>query len=451
MTALALVAEEEPPAATPYEFDGEFQSKIVALTLRDQQFASTTHGLVQPSFMVSAAEAVLVSIASEYFEKFKKAPDKAVLGELLKDAIRTKKIRGDMIADVKEAVRAAFTADISDRAFVVEKVAEFARERAVEAAMIASVDHLGKRDFAQIEKAFRSAMLVGAAEDAGEYDYFEMIEGRTERRVALASGKATFDGITTGCEELDAVLYHRGWGRKELSLLMGPAKGGKSGFMIDFAQAAATGARRHNVLYVTLEVAAAIIADRIDANLSDTMMKVLKDSPHDVRKKIEAIHAKSGVLKLREYPTGAFKPSQLRRLLENYRAKGLAFDLVVVDYADIMAPEHRTDNDIQNFRSIYVDLRAIAFDYDCAVLTATQTNREGAKKTTSVMTDVAEDFNKIRIADVVISLNATQEEKDSGEARLFFAASRNTEDGFTLRISQDRTRMKFLKRVLGRE
>jgi replicative DNA helicase len=202
---------------------------------------------------------------------------------------------------------------------------------------------------------------------------------------------------------------------------------------------------------VTLEVSAAIYADRLDANITDTAIKTLKDSPHKVRTEIDRLKARSGLLKIHEYPTGTLKPSKLRRLLENYRARGILFDLVVVDYADLMAPEFRTDSDIANFRSIYVDLRGIAQEYNLALLTATQTNREGAKKVTSSMTDVAEDFNKIRIADIVISINATQEEKDSGEARLFFAASRNTEDGFTLRISQDRSKMKFIKRVLGRE
>lgn len=454
--ALAVVEEdlelEEPAASAPvYDFDEEFQSKIVALALRDPTFTARTEGLLRPDYLTSAGDAALLDIINGHYAKFKVPPDKAGLGVLLKEAIVAKKIRGDLVEDVKDAVRRAYGADLSGAAFVLEKVSEFARERAVENAMIEAVGLLEKRKFADIEKAMRAALLVGAADDSGDYDYFEQIEGRTETRVALAAGTAAFEGITTGCEELDNVLYHRGWGKKELSLLMAPAKGGKSMGLGEFAVSASLSPKKHNVLYVTLEVAAKIIADRMDANVSDTAIKLLKDHPHSVKGAIDKARARGGILKIREYPTGTFKPSQLRRLLENYRAKGIVFDLVVVDYADIMAPEFRTDNDIANFRSIYVDLRAIAGEYNVALLTATQTNREGAKKTTSSMTDVAEDFNKIRIADIVISINATQEERDSGEARLFFAASRNTEDGFTLRIQQDRSKMKFLKRVLGRE
>ncbi len=86
-----------------------------------------------------------------------------------------------------------------------------------------------------------------------------------------------------------------------------------------------------------------------------------------------------------------------------------------------------------------------------AVLTATQTNRAGASKAVAKMDDVAEDFNKIRIADLVISINRTDEERAMGEARLFFAASRNQPGNFSLRISQDLDRMKFVKDIIGVE
>jgi replicative DNA helicase len=233
-------------------------------------------------------------------------------------------------------------------------------------------------------------------------------------------------------------------------VIMGAAKAGKSMSLGEFGSNAALAG--FNVLYVTLEVGRAIIADRVDAKLSETAMKVLNDSPFKVQEAIEKAVAKSpGALKIREYPTGSFKPSQLRRLLEFYRARSTQFDLIIVDYADIMAAERFTGDLREDMRSIYIDLRAIAFDYNAAVLTATQTNREGAKAAVAKMTDVAEDFNKIRTADIVISINAIEEEIKSGEARLFFAASRNGESGFTLRIKQERSQMRFLTKVLGKE
>jgi replicative DNA helicase len=122
-----------------------------------------------------------------------------------------------------------------------------------------------------------------------------------------------------------------------------------------------------------------------------------------------------------------------------------------VDYADLMTPEFLSGEPREDSKSIYTDLRQIANAFKVALLTATQTNREGAKAMTAKATDVAEDFNKIRIADIVISINAHTDEVAAGEARLFFAAARNGESGFTLRIKQERGKMKFLTKILMRE
>ena len=83
-----------------------------------------------------------------------------------------------------------------------------------------------------------------------------------------------------------------------------------------------------------------------------------------------------------------------------------------------------------------------------AVLSATQTNRDGFKSTVAKAEHVAEDFNKIRIADLVISINVTDEERAANEARLYFAASRNQESGFTIFIKQDISRMQFITSIV---
>lgn len=161
---------------------------------------------------------------------------------------------------------------------------------------------------------------------------------------------------------------------------------------------------------------------------------------------------------MHEYPSGTFSPNQLRQLVQRYKTPGrnpdgslrppIKFDLIVVDYADIMAPNYRTNDAIENSKSVYVDLRAIAFEENAAVLTATQTNREGFKSTVAKAEHVAEDFNKVRTVDLMISINKTEEEAARGESRLYFAASRNQESGFTVVIKQNLSMMKFIEDVV---
>jgi len=438
----------EEEAAAQYEFDEGFQKKTLALFMRDSRFANTTKELIDPSYFTNEANGVLVRIIRDHVRVHRAPPDLRILTQLIKDEKLAKRIRDDQMEDIKTAIRDSAKADLSNATYVQNKVVDFARHQAMEAAILKSVELLQRGDFKGIEKIQKAALAIGSSDGDDDYDYFAEIDNRTQEREDFKAGKIVKRGITTGYAEIDENLYHYGWGRQEMSLMMGAAKAGKSLSLGEFTKNASLAGL--NAAYLSCEVSKKIIADRLDANIADIAMRLLKDDAATVRTRIKAAEAKAGAFKLRDFASGTLKPSKVVQIIERYRADGIVLDLLTVDYADIMAAEYRSDNMIDNMRSIYIDLRAIAHEYDLAMLTATQTNRSGAAAHTSKMTDVAEDFNKIRTADVVLSINATDAEKQSGEARIHWVASRNTEDGFSLRIRQDREKLKFITKVLGR-
>lgn len=435
--------------AAHYEFDQLFQRKIAALYLRDSKFAQKARDLVRPEYFSENAAGVLVRIAQNHQKTYKTIPDFRILPTIIKDEIAARRIRPDMIEPVNKMIKEVMNFDLSNPGFVRDQITDFAKHQAIEKAMFDALPLLEKRDWDKIGTIFDEARRVGVITDSEDYDYWKEITSRTQKREDFKAGKIVRDGITTGYSGIDAYLYHGGWGRKELSCIMGPAKSGKSLSLGDFTKNAAIAG--HNTFYGSCEVACSIISDRLDAAISDTLIRELHKDPAAVEAAITKIGAGSGALKMREFPSGQLKPSQLHRVLEEYRNDGIVFDLVTVDYADILASEYRSDSLQENLRTIYIDLRALAFEMNAAFLTATQTNRAGATATTAKATDVGDDFNKVRTVDVLIGINATDAEKKSNEARLFWAASRNTEDGFTLRIRQDRQKMKFLTKILGRE
>lgn len=447
----ALPSEVGSSEPTPvYEFDGDFQQKIAALLVRDTPFAQLTDGLVKPEYFENAGIAALVSVVGRYFERYKKAPgDKTIIASLLRDASKDKTLPPELLRLAIGATHKLFETDVSDRDYVADQCATFARHQAVTKAVLDSVSLIEKRDFATIATLVRKAVDTGVSTAGNAYDYGAMREARTQERKDREAGILAPTGITTGFKVLDDCLYHKGWGRRELAVLMGGAKAGKSMGMISFGiNAIAAGYR---TLYVTLEVASSIIAERIDANVAERAMFELGTHIHEVDEKVAAFMAKAAPFIIHEFPTGTMRASDLRRLIEHYKAQGITFDLVIVDYADLMAPERVTDNVQENSKSIYVNLRGLAMEEGFACLTATQTNREGAKKAVATATDVAEDFNKIRIADVVISINKTEEERALNQARLHFAASRNQRSGFSLKVEQNIDQAKFICRVIGEE
>jgi replicative DNA helicase len=301
-----------------FEFDDEFQKKIVALSLRDTNFASKTHGLVKPEHFVSELDAFFMAIAVECFDKYKKAPDKTLLMHLFKKALVERRVRDDLKKELVARFGEILRTDISDRDLIADEVSTFAKNQAMEKALISSVDLLQKRNFTKIKQLMDEAMQVGTVE-VSQYDYWAEIENRTNERIDMVAGIIKPNGITSGYPELDKYLQPGlGWGRKELSVMMGAAKAGKSMSLGDFGKNASLAG--YNVLYATLEVGRNVIAERCDANVADIAARALKDTPHKVKELVQKAGAKAGKLIIQEFATGTLTPSMLRRMLTHYRA-----------------------------------------------------------------------------------------------------------------------------------
>ena len=435
-----------PTSGTKFEFDEDFQTKIAALSMRDPIFMARASHLLNPSHFENLGEACLVNIATSFFNKYKALPDILTIKTLIKDQVDKKLIRRDELDAVKISAKTLYSVDLTAREYAEEKISEFARHQAVTKAIFDSVDLVGKKDFERIEKEIRKAVDVGINEDGDSYDYFERVTERTKVRIDTAAGLIKPRGVTTGVPKIDSLLYHGGWGRKELAAILAGPKMGKTTALIGFAKGASL--KGHNVLYVTLEVSKEILSERLDASIADVRMDLLRSSIHDVDRKVKEMGERSGKLQIHEYPSGTLSPAMLRALVERYKSKGVIFDLVVLDYADLMCPNFRYNDTIENSKSIWVDLRAIASEHNLAMLTATQANREGYKSTVVKAEHAADDFNKIRTADLVISINSTDEERAKGEARLYFAAARNQAGGYTIFIKQAIDKMIFIDKIL---
>ena len=434
-----------------YDFDVAFQSKIASLAIRDVNFNRRTEGLIKPDYFEDGIVGLVVALAQEHYNTYKTTPSVASWQEIINTAKAERRIRSDQMPLFKSKLSELYKSDISDGDFVIDKVSDFARGQAVKNGFLDAYERFEKGDIFEAQKILEDAFSVGAMDEFEDFEFWEDSDRRYEVRKQKAAGLIQPDGVPTGISKLDNFLYHKGWGRKELSVLMGGPKMGKSMALGEFALRASR--LGYNALYVSLEVSTAIILDRMDANVSGITMHDLEDHISDVRDKVSAASASiigskaRGTLKVCDFPSGSLKPSGLKRVLEKYRAEGTKFDLICVDYADIMAPEVNLGSEIQNSKSIWLALRAIAFEENAALLTATQTNREGYTSSVARAEHAADDFNKIRIADIVISINKDEEEIRNGKARLYFAASRNQRGDVTFNIDQDTERMRFITKV----
>lgn len=438
---------------TTYNFGESIQDELTYNIITDTQFVRRIDGLVKPEYFDNMANGMIVDISLAHFSKYKQAIQIKTLIQELKEKVEKKIIREDIKDIIKDKISQLFTMDkLVSKEKLVDDISIFAKHQAVQKAFMDCVPKLESGDFSYIEKKMKNALQTGASSEFETYSYFDKAMERIENRKLQLLGQKEVEGISTGIVELDNCLRSKGWGKKELSLVMGGPKTGKTMGLANFALNAALAGK--NVLYISLEVSKDIISERCDANLADIRINDLNADLERIQSTADVlarVMKKAGVLDIQEFPTGQMRPSDVRRLVEKRQADlNINYDLLVVDYADIMRSEANFSEKRDGLTSIYEDLRAIGQSYNLAVLTATQTNREGVKAKVADMTHVAEDLGKIRTADIVISINCSEEEKMLNEARLYFAASRTGEMDITLKIKRDIAKGRFITKVLSR-
>ena len=439
-------------AGEGYSFGDDVQSEIVSCLMLDSDFNRRAEGLIEASYFSDRLESVYAHLAVEHYRKYQEAPSLSVWKELVKHAFATKLVRDDGKKPFVEKLGQLARLEVKSRQWLLDSVAQYAKQMAMTNALMAAAAKLGKtsddKRFEAIEKTMKAAFDVGLSTEEKDCDYFQDIEERTKERVDVAAGGKPPTGVTTGIKELDAALpMHGGFGMQELSIFLGGAKSGKS-FALQFACACAVQAG-HNCLFISLENSVAVVNARFDSFFSGVGLNEQFRNPHAIETAVKGAAGVSGVgvLKVRRAPAGTFRPADLVRILEAYKTKGLTFTAVYIDYLDICAPNFRYDNPIENSKSVYVDTRQIAVNWNVAMISASQVNRNGMKSAVVQATDVSDDINKIRTTDLAIGISRNESDRAEHKVRLTLAASRNSDDGITIFAATDFNRGRFISAV----
>ena len=130
-------------------------------------------------------------------------------------------------------------------------------------------------------------------------------------------------------------------------------------------------------------------------------------------------------LKLSVHPNTTLTVAMLEAKLEQWRRElGWVPGVVVVDYADILAPDIKGDTRDQ-IDDTWRRLKGVSQKYRCCVITATQTNRESAAAVTLQRVHVSEDKRKFAHVSAMFGINQTPQEKAAQVFRLNCLALRN--------------------------
>lgn len=160
--------------------------------------------------------------------------------------------------------------------------------------------------------------------------------------------------------------------------------------------------------------------EKCEVQLEDRLVKVRMTSS-EAKISFAKQTAKYGIDKFKVscHPTKTLSVAGIQTILARQRSKYFWVpDVIVVDYADIIAPMHGTADTRDQINHTWAMLRSLSMSSNSLVLTATQTNRGSYDAKTIDMEHAAEDKRKRSHVTFSIGINQTDPEKEEGVYRL---------------------------------
>ena len=397
-----------------------FQESVARLMMEDRPFCDQITEVLELEFFDSAYLRAFVEIILDYREKYNQHPHFATLHTEIKKG--NKNYDGAVNKQLRDFVVRIKSDDVNDKEYVKDQAIDFCKKQCLKKAILESATLVKKGDYDSITKIINEALSKGNDQNFG-HDWFMDIDNRYVKK----SRKP----ITTGWQRIDEITKG-GIGAKELAVVIAPTGAGKSMVLVHLgAQALKLGKK---VVHYTLELADTVVGIRYDSCLAKIDLRDIMDSKEIVKERIQDV---SGKLIIKEYPTKSASTKSLKNHLEKLRKQNILPDVVIVDYADLLRPVSHGAEKRHDLEGIYEELRGMATEFDCAFITASQTNRGGLNAEVITMESISEAFNKCFVADFIFSLSRTPQDKQANSGRIFIAKNRNGPDGLVFPAAVD--------------
>jgi len=377
------------------------QAIIKSLFESPTYFNKTIHHLT-PELFDNDAQGVVVRKIKDYSELYKRQPKWADIKLLIKNDLNLNEGVTDEAIEFIDSCKGA--EEVADDMLITESE-NWGKLRSLENAIMDSLKIMQdpKSNKGIIEDIIKQALRFGFAQTLG-HDYFR--DAPTQYEYYTTQDEV----MPTEVESMNQSLGG-GYRRKAIYVYMGRTNIGKTLWMCH--EAAALMRKGYNVLYVSAEMSEEMIRTRLDANLLEFMTDELgmQLDKKEYFKKVRELYDKTtGRLKIKEYPSGTASANTIRALINDYKLKeGFVPDVIILDYLNIFAsyrlPASAISNQYLYVKSVTEEMRGLGASFEnggfnCAVISATQTNRGGSEAGVDTgMEDIADSFGLPMTAD----------------------------------------------------
>ena len=422
----------ENKKSTFKDFGISFQQKLTQIILEERTFADQIEEVLEESYFDVKYLRLIIGEIFKYKEKYEIHPTHDAISTIFRVGFQEE--NEVLVKQARTFLVRIHKSHVDDADFVKETALDFAKRQKLKEAMIKSISLLQKSSFDEISHVINEALKLGTDTNFG-YDWIKDFEERFEIK--------TRNAVSTGWDDIDSIC-DGGIGQGELGIGIAPSGTGKSMLLVHLgAQALKAG---KNVVHYTLELADTVIGSRYDSCITGIPINDLREKKDDVFQGIKGV---TGNLIIKEYPTKKASTKTIKNHLERIVKKGNDIDMIIVDYADLLAPLSKYNEKRRELESIYEELRGLAQHFTCPLWSVSQTNRTGLNQEIITMNSISEAFAKCFVADFIFSLSRTMADKAKNKGRFFIAKNRFGPDGLVYSVFMDTACVKI--NVLGKE
>lgn len=437
---------ERTPIAQPvvretFPYGVEFQKALLKLLTKDINFGNTAVKYLRPEFFENDVLAWAFSFVVKYRSDYNAIPPIRVIQEETKNLDPTIK---ELYQLTLESVAGA---DLSVEDWLRDKTLDFIKRNLFVAAFKQSRQKYNEGEVDDAYDLMMSSMdeIYKASWETPDREwFFDNFGQRTSDRLAHDPAD---ECVATGIHELDQILAG-GLSLGEMGVWIAYPKCGKSTLLVNHGvQAVRRG--NHNVLHVVLEGSRKMVANRYDTVFAKEVYGKVRSGIFDnetyrrmnydyqLYQKRLVIR---GLTERWDY-TVADVYEEIRELKRLY---GWEPALLLVDYGDLLKSRVKTSNETESQRAAFRDLKSLS-NRGYALWTASQAQRPktDTDNTPHVIyaRNIADCYDKVRVADYIGSINQTKEEKAVNQMRLFAELYRDNEAGKIVLVKSDFSRM----------
>jgi KaiC/GvpD/RAD55 family RecA-like ATPase len=369
------------------------QKLLISYLVSSQELFTKCNPILRPDFFDVRLKNT-INFVKNYFDEFKAPPT-----------------HEQILAETSQSIEVKETLTKAENKYAEVEIESFCKEKAIEHAIYASSALVNAGKINEVEKLIRDAITISLQRNIG-LDYFDDPETRL-KLLALMS-----NGIPTKFTKLDTALAG-GLNRKEMIIFAAGPGVGKSLTMGNIAKNLME--QGLHGCYFTLELAEEVVAKRFDSMFSGVAQSEILKNITETSIKIKAAKTGMGKLFIKRFPESATNANHLRAYLKEFEiVNGFTPNFLVVDYLDLMCSVQQisAENTFTRDKFIAEELRAIANEYNCILITASQLNR-GSQQVDSVedigQAHIAGGISKINTADNVVAIIQTPQMKARGE------------------------------------